>query len=88
MLVKKIWNHSQVVNTNMPTIDTESDYQPGGVSIIVTNRWASQIVESGTDEMGRWVYVTLQGQHNTTLTCMGLYRVNKGSISTSDEQSA
>ena len=44
-LVKSTWKHSTMVMTNTPNTYGYGEYQPGGVCIIVTNRYANRVVE-------------------------------------------
>ena len=73
---------------NTPTKDTQIQYQPGVICIIIKNRCSIRILKNTEDKLGRWAYVKLTGKHGEKITCMGLYRFNPGSIRTIDDISA
>lgn len=55
---------------------SKSNYQPGGTMQIVTDHWASRIIEEFHDprQMGRWCGQKLRTNKNTTLTIITAYR--------------
>ena len=58
--VRQLWQHAKVYTSciTAPT-DKYSTHVQGGVGLIITERWASRVVASGSDSLGRWVWVTL-----------------------------
>ena len=54
---------------------------PRGVGLIVTNKWASRIIRSVSDPMGRWMWATLQGKRQELLTLVCAYRPNPRRVS-------
>ena len=77
--VTRVWRHAKVFFTSIdkPAIAT-ADHVQGGACLIVTDRWASRIVAHRSDDLGRWVWVTLRGQQNKRLTIVSMYRPNPG----------
>ena len=76
--IKRVWKHAKVFNSTITNAPKDTSYIHGGVSIIVTNKWSSRIKDHGTDYLGRWEWVQLQGKHDQTITCMAMYRPNPG----------
>ena len=60
-----------------------SDYQPGGTSVSVGNKWASRFLSKGSDDLGRWSWVTITGQGTTKITFISGYRVCDGASESS-----
>jgi len=58
------------------------EHQQGGTAISVRNKWATRYLAQGSDEMGRWSYITLNGKGTTRITFMVAYRVCDGSHDT------
>jgi exonuclease III len=54
------------------------DYQPGGTAVSVRNKWATRYLSKGSDEIGRWSWVTIAGQGTTRITFISAYRVCDG----------
>ena len=50
--VKKVWKHAKVYTASMkyPT-DKHRHHLQGGVGLIITDRWASRVMESGSDPL-------------------------------------
>ena len=76
--VQRVWRHAKVFNSSINTDQRNTKIQ-GGVSLIVTNRWASRVVDHGEDPLGRWAWVQLRGKSNEMFTCMAMYQPNPGS---------
>ena len=76
--VQRVWRHTKVFNSSINTDQRNTKIQ-GGVSLIVTNCWASRVVVHGEDPLGRWVWVRLRGKSNEMFTYMVMYRPNPGS---------
>ena len=47
----------------------------------MTGKWASRVMDYGSNYLGRWVWVTLRGRCNQKLTVVSMYRPNPGSKS-------
>ena len=55
-----------------------SNYQPGGTAVAVRNEWATRYLASGSDNLGRWSWITLAGTGTTKVTLISVYRVCDG----------
>eukprot|EP00957_Ditylum_brightwellii_P149901 11416586-Ditylum_brightwellii.AAC.1 len=40
---------------------TTTPYQTGGTATFITDKWMSQVCDSGRDKLGRWSYITIKG---------------------------
>ena len=79
--VQRVWRHSKVFYASIDKpADPRATYLPGGACLIVAGKWASRVIENGSDTLGRWVWATLQGRQNERLTFVSLYRPNLGTI--------
>ena len=56
----------------------QTDHQPGGTAVSVRDKWATRFLSKGSDDMGRWSWVTLSGQGTTKITFISGYRVCEG----------
>ena len=56
-----------------------ADYQPGGTAVSVRNQWATRLLSQGSDDLGRWSWITLAGRGTTQITFLSGYRVCDGS---------
>jgi ribonuclease HI/exonuclease III len=54
------------------------DHQPGGTAVSVRNKWATRFLDKGSDDLGRWSWLTLAGQGTTKVTFVSAYRVCDG----------
>ena len=54
------------------------DYQPGGTAVSVRNKWAARLLDKGSDDLGRWSWITLAGRGTTRITFVSAYRVCDG----------
>ena len=54
------------------------DYQPGGTAVSIQNKWATRYLENGSDDLGRWSWLTIAGQGTTKITFISAYRVCDG----------
>ena len=59
-------------------LDLRSDHQPGGTAVSVRNQWASRFLDKGSDNLGRWSWLTLTGQGTIKITFISAYRVCDG----------
>jgi hypothetical protein len=89
------WNHSQhhvslrrclfrnwksaKFQTSVPEEKFLGNYQPGGTATIVTDRWTSRVIKSGSDPLGlgRWSFIILRGKQDTSICVITAYRVCK-----------
>ena len=56
-------------------IDFGTDYKPGGVMMIATGRTTGRILSVGSDDLGRWVYMRMNGSAGRVITIIGTYQV-------------
>ena len=66
---KAIWNSG--------TVPTESEFKPGGTSIITFGKTAGRVKEQGTDPLGRWTYQLLDGKGDTDILIISIYQCCK-----------
>lgn len=78
-LVQSVWKHAKVYTATIQPAPQDEHYIQGGVSLIVTNKWASRVIANGTDPLGRWAWIKLAGRRKQTLTCLVMYRPHNGS---------
>ena len=77
--VKRVWPHAKVYYASIDKpAQTRANYVHGGVSLIVTNCWASRVMEHGSDYLGRWAWITLRGEQQEQMTVAVMYRPNPG----------
>jgi hypothetical protein len=74
--------------TSASTQSYNGVYKPGGVLGIVQGNSKGRILESGGDNMGRWIYIRLQGQGSRTITIIGTYQVCQSSVRTTGPTTA
>ncbi len=86
------WNHSQhhvslrrclfrnwkaaKFETSVPEERFLGNYQPGGTATIVTNRWTSRVVTSGSDPLGlgRWSFIVKWVGNSNAKLLLNSYR--------------
>ena len=56
------------------------DHQPGGTAVSVMNKWATRFLDKGSDDLGRWSWITIAGRGTTKITFLSAYRVCDGAI--------
>jgi len=62
--------------TSSSTDSAKGHYQPGGTLTVALGKWASQVIQWGSNEpLGRWSYLELVGQHGMCLILVSAYRV-------------
>jgi len=62
--------------TSSSTDSARGHYQPGGTLTVALGKWASRVIQWGSDEpLGRWSYLELVGQHGMCLIVVSAYRV-------------
>ncbi len=87
------WNHSQHSTAlrhclhrnwssskyqfSIPEEKFIGNYQPGGTLTIVTDRWTSKVITTGSDPygLGRWSYIILKGKADVHICIITAYRV-------------
>ena len=74
--VRRVWPHAKVFTSSITTANRDRPYNRGGVSLIITNKWSSRVVNHGSDDLGRWSWVKLRGKLNQHLFCVVMYRPN------------
>jgi len=66
----------QKLATSSSTDSAKGHFQPGGMLTLAVGKWASHMIQSGTDDpLGRWSYLELVGQNNMRLIVVSAYRV-------------
>ena len=79
--VKRVWRHAKVFYASLDRpADINAEFIQGGTCLIVTGKWASRVVEHGSDPLGRWVWATLRGRQRERTTIVSMYRPNIGSL--------
>ena len=81
--VKQQLPNAKIIYAGMQHEEQNEYTQHGGVTLIINEKWAGRITESGGEKMGRWCWAKMKGQGNKTITVVVMYRPNPGSISTS-----
>ena len=61
--------------TGSKTKVQNSKTKRGGMITMTRGNWPGRIIDSGTEKLGRWTYITLTGKNNRKLTIYTLYRV-------------
>ena len=73
--VTRVWLHAKVYCASIDKpAQPHATYVQGGVSLIVTDKWASRVMAHGSDQLGRWAWVTLKGRSAEKLTVAAVYR--------------
>ena len=80
-IIRKQWKRAHITTSNIENKVTTL-YQPGGTSIISTNKISPRIIDSGVDPqwIGRWSYITINGRNKKKLTIISAYRAGKTRI--------
>lgn len=86
-VAQRTWPKSKILNASIKGNDRTQSWQPGGVSMIISSKYASMISASGADKMGRWVWATF-GSGNEKVTIITVYRVCEGSQQTEGPSTA
>ena len=81
-LIKGVSSHHHGV-VSSAKLGLLSDHQPGGTAVSTRNKWASRFLGQGTDDMGRWSWLTLTGQGTIKITFISGYRVCDGALESS-----
>ena len=61
--------------TASKTTVNDSYTKRGGLLTWTIGNWLGRIIDSGSDKLGRWTYVTMTGKNNRKLTIYTLYQV-------------
>eukprot|EP00957_Ditylum_brightwellii_P138499 10556896-Ditylum_brightwellii.AAC.1 len=51
-VIRQVWNKNKLTTSNCKE-GTKTDFQPGRTFTLTTGKWASHIIQSGKDELGR-----------------------------------
>ena len=73
--VKLRFGQGQIVGSSGQS--TKEGYLPGGTVIVVRGRVTGRIVERGSDIMGRFAWIKMNGKNNKQVLIMSAYRVCK-----------
>lgn len=60
-------------------ITTEHIYKPGGTFVLSMGNVVARLIDTGSDEMGRWTYQSFAGSNDCTVTFVNAYQVCKKS---------
>ena len=63
---RSVWGTSQFVSN--------SEYKPGGTSIITLGKTAGRVKDWGHDPLGRWTYQLLRGRGDTNILIVSIYQ--------------
>ena len=63
---KSVWGSS--------TVNVGGDYKPGGTAIVAFGKTARRVIKQGTDDLGRWTWMALEGADNTAILIMSIYQ--------------
>ena len=77
-LVEKAKALDKGIRMEMTASKTRIDNSPakrGGVMVFARGNWSGRVVRSGSDTLGRWSYLTMQGKREKKTTIITLYRV-------------
>ena len=55
-------------------------YLPGGTMLTTLGRWCGRIVDSGSDELGRWSWQKMLGKSGKIILIISAYRVSQTSL--------
>eukprot|EP00957_Ditylum_brightwellii_P067833 5148728-Ditylum_brightwellii.AAC.2 len=56
------------------------DFQPGGIATIPTDKWVSYTCESGSGNIGRWLFVMIKAKKSRKVTAVSVYHVCNSSL--------
>jgi hypothetical protein len=76
-IISKVSTHHQGA-VSSAKMQWPQDYQPGGTAVSIRNKWAARYLEKGSDDLGRWSWLTIAGQGTTKITFLTAYRVRDG----------
>ncbi len=62
-------------------------YKPGGTMSSAIGHTVSRVVETGTDDLGRWTYIKLSGKDGKVITFVTVYQICKKPSSSADKDS-
>jgi len=68
------------VVTSTSSIKAPNTWKPGGTLLAVVGPWSTRVLDSGTDELGRWTWIKLQGREQESITIYNVYNVCKNAI--------
>ena len=76
-LIRGVSSHHHGI-VSSAKLGLKSDHQPGGTAVSARNKWATRFLAKGSDDMGRWSWITLTGQGTIKITFISGYRVCDG----------
>ena len=62
---RSVWGTSQFVSN--------SEYKPGGTSIVTLGKTSGRVKNWGRDPLGRWTYQLLRGRGDTNILIVSIY---------------
>jgi len=82
--VRNIWPSNRVAFSSSDVgLEFEvTDFLPGGTCTMAVDNLSMRVIKVGEDEsgLGRWSYITLEGQDGRKLTFITAYRICKGTM--------
>ena len=82
--VSRVWPSNRIAFSSSDVgIQFEShEFLPGGTCTMAVDNLSMRVVKVGEDPsgLGRWSYITLEGQGGRKLTCITAYRICKGAM--------
>jgi hypothetical protein len=75
--LRDLWPYSSFVTSSVPTVtNNQSQYLPGGTCTTVVDKWATRVLEKGSDQIfGLYTWVTMAGKNHARITLITVYRV-------------
>ena len=64
------------ISSNMEEMGT-SNWLPEGTMVGVAGKWSGRVREKGTDPMGRWSWVNMQGKEDRIIRVISSYRISQ-----------
>ena len=81
-VMKKLWESSRRIDpyaklsvASCTKDKSDSTWKPGGTLLGVAGRWASRVMNQGSDPLGRWSWMELRGKAGMVLRVYSAYRV-------------
>jgi exonuclease III len=76
----KILPHS-ALTMGSSSIEMTNHYKPGGTLTMSRGKISAQLLNTGTDALGRWTYQTFSGKCNSNVTIITAYQVCEKAVS-------
>ena len=61
-------------------------YQSGGRALRLTGKYVSKVCDSGSNQMGRWSWITIKGKKDQKITLLSAYRVCENTLAQAGPQ--